>query len=192
MKSGVSVRRLCLTALGAVINIVCPFLSMALHLPIFMDSIGTIFVTTLLGPKYGIMAGLAGSIISGISFDIYSLYYAPVQILTACMAWLVMRGKWGKWPRMVFGGIAVSLPTALASAVITAAVFGGQTSSSTSYLVVLLQHMGVSLTAACFMVQILFEYLDKLTAMLLTRLALSRLPLMKGVMFRGTVQQNHR
>ena len=184
MKNTGSVRPLCIAALGAVINVVCPFFSMTLRLPIFMDSIGTVLVASLLGPKYGILAGLSGSLLSGLTFDVYSLYYAPVQIFTACMASWIMRGHWGHSWRMLAGGIAVSLPTALASAMITAWVFGGLTSSNTSFLVMWMQHHGFSLTLSCFVVQILFEYLDKLTAMALTRLALNK----GGKRIYGTLQ----
>ena len=184
MSNHTYVRCLCVTALGAVINIVCPFIAMSLKLPIFMDSIGTILVTTLLGPKYGIMAGLTGSLVSGVTFDIYSLYYAPVQILTACMAAWIMKGEWGHGWRMLVGGIAVSLPTSLVSAVITAAVFGGLTSSSTSYVVMLLTHAGMSLTLSCFIVQIFAEYMDKLLAMVVTRVVLEK----EAKSAHGTVQ----
>ena len=187
MNKRFSARFLCLTALGAGLNVVCAFAAMFLRLPIYMDSVGTILVTALLGPKYGMMAGLMGSFLSGLTFDVYSFYYAPVQILTAAMAGLVMKSKWGHGWRMILSGILVSLPTSLVSAVITALVFGGQTSSASSYLVVLLHNMGLNLTICCFLVQIFTDYLDKLAAMTFTHLALK-----KGVCrIYGTLQPNH-
>lgn len=169
-----AIRRQCITALGAVVNLVCSFLAGSLHLPIYMDSIGTIMVTSLLGPKYGIASGLLGCLLSGITYDVYSFYFAPVQITTAIMAGLIMKSKWGKGWRMIPGGIAVSLPTALISACIAAYVFGGQTSAGSSYLVMLLDKLGMSLALSCFVVQIFTEYLDKLMAMILTRVVLEK------------------
>ena len=73
----------CMIAIGIVINIVGAFLALNLRLPVYLDSIGTVLVSGLLGPVYGMVTGVLGSLISGITFDIYSLYYAPVQLLPA-------------------------------------------------------------------------------------------------------------
>lgn len=174
MRNSPAIRRQCIAALGAVVNLVCSFLAGSLHLPIYMDSIGTIMVTTLLGPKYGIASGLLGCFLSGITYDVFSFYFAPVQITTAIMASLVMKSKWGRGWRMIPSGIAVSLPTALISACIAAYVFGGQTSAGSSYLVVLFSKMGMSLALSCFVVQIFTEYLDKLLAMILARVVIEK------------------
>lgn len=169
-----SARRLCIAALGSGMNLVTAFIAMTFRLPIYMDSTGTILVSTMLGARWGMVTGIVGSLLSGITFDVYSFYYAPVQIFTALMASMVMRTRWGHGWRMLLSGVVVSLPTSLVSAMITAFLFGGQTSSGSSYLVTLLHHSGLSLTVSCFVVQLLTEYLDKLTAMLLARLALRK------------------
>lgn len=153
--------KLCIVAFGIAINIVCPFIAMNLRLPIYMDSVGTILVTRMMGPFYGIIAGIGGSVISGVTFDIYSLYYFPVQIFTACMTAYALSKGWLKGKKLILGGIFISLPTAVVSAVITAFVFGGITASGSSYLVVLLHGAGVNLTVSCFIVQLLTEYADK-------------------------------
>ena len=84
----------CMIAIGIVINIVGAFLALNLRLPVYLDSIGTVLVSGLLGPVYGMVTGVLGSLISGITFDIYSLYYAPVQLFTGLMAGLVFRTVW--------------------------------------------------------------------------------------------------
>lgn len=169
-----SVQRQCLTALGAVLNIITAFVAMTLRLPIYLDSTGTVLISALLGPKYGIVTGILGSVLSGFTFDVYSFYFAPVQILTALTASWVMRSDWGKGLRMILSGLVVAIPTSLASAAIAAFVFGGQTSSGSSYLVAILHNLGLGLTVSCFVVQILTDYLDKLAAMLLTRLVVKK------------------
>lgn len=160
--------KLCIVAFGIAINIVCPFFAMNLRLPIYMDSVGTILITRLLGPVYGIMAGAGGSLISGITFDIYSLYYFPVQIFTASMTALALKKGWLTGKKLLFGGIIISLPTAIVSAVITAFVFGGITAAGSSYFVVLLHSAGMNLTVSCFVVQLLTEYADKSLAAFFT------------------------
>ena len=156
-----------MVALGIVLNIVGAFIALNLRLPVYLDSIGTVLSGALLGPVYGVATGVLGSFISGITFDIYSLYYAPVQILTGLMAGWMFRTKWLRGYRLPIGGLALSLPTSIASAAITAFLFGGITSSGSSYLVVLMSKLGMNLTLSCFLVQVLTDYADKLIAVLL-------------------------
>lgn len=165
----------CMVALGIVLNIVGAFIALNLRLPVYLDSVGTVLSGALLGPVYGVATGVLGSLISGITFDIYSLYYAPVQILTGLMAGWMFRTKWLSGWRLPFGGLVVSLPTSIASAVITAFLFGGITSSGSSYLVVLMSNLGMNLTLSCFLVQVLTDYADKLIAVLLVTAALRAL-----------------
>lgn len=170
----------CMIAIGIVINIVGAFLALNLRLPIYLDSIGTVLVSGLLGPVYGMVTGVLGSLISGITFDIYSLYYAPVQLFTGLMAGLVFRTVWLKGWRLPIGSLAVSLPTSVVSAMITAFLFGGITSSGSSYLVVLMNNLGMNLTLSCFLVQVLTDYGDKLIAVILVTATLrSMTPEMK-------------
>ncbi|MCR1919791.1 ECF transporter S component [Frisingicoccus caecimuris] len=157
----------CMVALGIVLNIVGAFIALNLRLPVYLDSIGTVLSGALLGPVYGVATGVLGSFISGITFDVYSLYYAPVQILTGLMAGWMFRTKWLRGYRLPIGGLALSLPTSIASAAITAFLFGGITSSGSSYLVVLMSKLGMNLTLSCFLVQVLTDYADKLIAVLL-------------------------
>lgn len=165
----------CMVALGIVLNIVGAFIALNLRLPVYLDSVGTVLSGVLLGPVYGAATGVLGSLISGITFDIYSLYYAPVQIFTGLMAGWMFRTKWLSGWRLPFGGLIVSLPTSIASAVITAFLFGGITSSGSSYLVVLMSNLGMNLTLSCFLVQVLTDYADKLIAVLLVTAALRAL-----------------
>ena len=170
----------CMIAIGIVINIVGAFLALNLRLPVYLDSIGTVLVSGLLGPVYGMVTGVLGSLISGITFDIYSLYYAPVQLFSGLMAGLVFRTVWLKGWRLPIGSLAVSLPTSVVSAMITAFLFGGITSSGSSYLVVLMNNLGMNLTLSCFLVQVLTDYGDKLIAVILVTATLrSMTPEMK-------------
>ncbi|MEG0387339.1 MAG: ECF transporter S component, partial [Niameybacter sp.] len=103
MKQKVDVRTITLVGFGIALNIVGAFVALTLRLPIYLDSIGTIMVACLLGPKYAILTGLGGSVVSGVTFDIYSLYFAPVQITTGLLAgWMFQKG-WLKGKRMPIG-----------------------------------------------------------------------------------------
>lgn len=69
-----------------------------------------------------------------------------------------------KGRRIAVGTFLFSLPLSLASAAITAFVFGGITSSGSSFLVQIMTKLGMNLTLSCFLVQVITDYADKLMA----------------------------
>ena len=86
MNKTVNVKNITLVGMGIAINIVGAFIALGLRLPIYLDSVGTIFIACVLGPKYAVATGVLGSLVSGMTFDVYSLYFAPVQISTGLLA----------------------------------------------------------------------------------------------------------
>lgn len=168
MSNKTKIFKLCLTALGILINIVAPFIAMSFKLPIYMDSIGTVLVAAILGARYGILTGVLGSLISGVTFDIYSLYYFPVQILTATMTSYVFKHE-HLLKHTCLSGFLISFPTALASSLVTAFVFKGLTPSGSTYIIYGLAGMGLNLTLSCFIGQIFTEYCDKLLALIIAK-----------------------
>lgn len=173
MKKHFNVTKQCLAAFGIALNIAGAFIAMNLHLPIYMDSIGTIMNAALLGPGWAVLTGLFGSLLSGVLFDVYSLYFAPVQIFTGILAGLLFRTCWLEKKRVPLGTLFFSIPVSLVSAGISAFIFGGITSSGSSLLVQILVKMGMGLTASCFAVQVLTDYADKLVAVLLVNTVLA-------------------
>ena len=155
MKNRFLTGKLCMVAICITINIVCPFIAMNLRLPIYMDSIGTIMIARMFGAGYGMITGICGSLFCGITFDIYSLYYFPVQILTSLTTAYASKKGWLDGKKLFAAGWFISVPTALLSAMITAYIFGGITAAGSSYIVMLLKGMGVGLTLSCFIVQII-------------------------------------
>lgn len=171
-----SVFKECVIALGIVINVLGAFIAMTLRLPVYLDSVGTICISAFFGPIPGMICGVLGSLLSGALFDVYSFYYAPVQLLTGLCAGLLFRTRWLSGRRLPLGTLGVALPTAISSAVITAFVFGGLTSSGSSYIVQLLTKLGAPLTFSCFIVQILTDYADELIGVCIVTFVMAVMP----------------
>ena len=163
-----------IVTMGIVFNVSAAFLAMTFQIPFYMDSIGTILVAGLLGPKYAIITGVLGSFTSGVIFDVYSFYYMPVQITTGYFAGILYHTKWLKGKLMPVGSLLVGIPTSLLSAVITAFVFHGLTASSSSIVTMALHRLGMDLTLSVFLVQILTDYGDKLFAVFITSIIIKR------------------
>lgn len=157
---------LSITVIGFAIalNIVGGFVALNLKLPIYLDSIGTIMAAFILGPIYGAVTGLLSGIVSGFAFDIYSLYFSPVQIIIGLSAGLMYKKGLIKGVRIPLGVLPVAVCSSLVGAVIAAYLFGGVTSSGSSLIVQFLSGIGVNKVVSVFIVQFLTDYADKFIA----------------------------
>lgn len=176
-RSKVSIYHLCFIALAICINVAGGQIALFLHLPIYFDSIGTVFVGAVLGPVYGMLPNVLSGIIMGCTTDIFSLYYAPVGIILGLMTGLVYKRKNDKPWWIFLAALAITLPSTLVSASITANLFGGITSSGSTVLVQLFNKtLGMNLTLSCFIVQFLTDYLDRIVALFVVNRLIQILP----------------
>lgn len=160
--------------IGIILNVVGAYIAMTVSIPFYMDSIGTILVAILLGPKYAMLTGVLGSLTSGVLFDVYSFYYAPTQLLTGFFAGTLYRFHWLEGKKLPFGIMMIGFPTSLASAIVTAGLFGGITSSSSSIFALLLNKAGMNLVISVLFVQVMTDCMDKAIAFLLARLVIKK------------------
>ena len=160
----ISVRKMCVVALAIVLNVIGGQIALMLHLPIYLDSIGTIMIAMLYG------------LVMGFTLDIYSLYFMPVGLMLGLMTGLVSKYfSLKKW-RMIPGAMLITIPGTIVSAVITAVLFGGITSSGSTVIVQVLNKAGLGLTASVFIVQILTDYLDRLLSLVVVSYLLHVIP----------------
>lgn len=174
MSSKISVHKITLLALAIVINIVGSYIALGLHLPIYLDSMGTIMTAILLGPFYGLFPGVLSALITGMTSDIYALYYMPVGIALGIVTGLVFQKN--KSNKLFVKTFCISVPASLISACITAAVFGGITSSGSTMLVQLLAKTPLGLTLSCLIVQFFTDYFDRLLSLWLVFSVIKKMP----------------
>ena len=113
--------KLIIMAMAVVINIVGAFVAATLKLPIFIDTIGTFLSAFLFGPISGMLTGIVTALINGLTFDPYSLYFMPVQLVIGIVAGVcykknLFKGKYlvlGILITTVIGSIVVSRNTAV-------------------------------------------------------------------------------
>lgn len=191
MNKSIDVRKLSLIGLGIALNVIGAFIALTLRLPIYLDSIGTIMIACLLGPRFAVITGVCGSLVSGMTFDIYSLYFAPVQISTGLIAGLMYNKGFLDGKKKILGVLAFSIPTSILSAIITAYLFGGMTSSGSSYLVQILRALQVPDVVSVFIIQVFTDYIDKFGAVLLVGLGVSALPSSVRLSMTGNKQRRH-
>ena len=175
--------QLCMLAMAVCINVAGGQLALILRLPIYLDSIGTILTGLWMGPLCGMLPNLLSGIILGMTTDIYSLYFAPVGMITGLMAGIagmVMKSLLSERNvckrQILTGAFLITVPGTLVSSVINAVLFGGVTSSGSSILVQLLAKTPLGMTGSIFAVQILTDYLDRVIALALAVAVLQVLP----------------
>lgn len=167
---------LSLMAFGIAINVIGTFVAYSLQLPVLLDSIGTILISIILGPIFGIITGLSGSFLSGITFDIYSLYFAPVQIFVAILTYYMFSIGFLKSIKRPLGVLVITIFSSFMGSVIAAYIFGGVTSSGSSYIVAVLNNLGLNKVVSVFIVQFFMEYIDRYIGVSISILVMSELP----------------
>lgn len=172
----ISVRKMCVIALAIVLNVVGGHIALLFHLPIYLDSIGTIMIAMLYGPVYGMLPPLLYGLVMGFSIDIYSLYYMPVGMILGLTTGLAARYFSLKGWRIIPGALMITIPGTIVSSIITAVLFGGITSSGSTIIVQLLNKAGLGLTASVFVVQIMTDYLDRILSLVLVAFLLRMIP----------------
>lgn len=173
MKKKITAFQLCLVAMAVCVNVAGGQIALFLRLPVYLDSIGTIFIGALLGPFFGMLPNLISGVITGMTTDIYALYFAPVGMLTGFLTGLVYKSE----KKGIFlKALLVTVPGTVVSSLICAGLFGGITSSGSSVLVQLLAKTPLGMTISVFLVQIFTDYLDRLLGLFLVGYVLKLLP----------------
>jgi energy-coupling factor transport system substrate-specific component len=170
--------RICMTAIAVCINYAGGQLALLLHLPVYLDSIGTILTGLLFGPFTGMLPPLISGLLMMMTGDVYSLYFAPAGMILGLTSGFVLRRIHAVGPRFFLAALLITIPGTIVVAVINAAVFGGVTSSGSSAIVAVLSHTPLGLTGAVFAVQIVTDYLDRLISLALV-MAIYRIPALR-------------
>ncbi|GAA0736304.1 ECF transporter S component [Clostridium oceanicum] len=163
--------------LGVALNIIGTLIAFSFKIPILMDSLGTVMISALIGPIYAVITGILSSLVSGITFDIYSLYFAPVQIFVGLLAGIMFNKGYMEGKKRFLAVLLISSVSSFTGAIISAFLFGGITSSSSSYIVVILFNLGFNKVLSVFLVQFLMDYIDRYLAVSLVIPVLKKLPI---------------
>jgi len=167
-----------LMVVALAINIVIGTIIFQLKLPLYLDSIGTVLVGLLAGPWAGLLTGILSNLLWGLLGNPGYVPYAPVAGLIGLMAGvfgsLGWFKKWYLW--IIGGGLITGILAALASAPITAYLYGGVLGSGTDFVVAFFRATGASVLEASLGQGIVSDPLDKLASFLIVYLIVLALP----------------
>ncbi|MCK6627093.1 MAG: ECF transporter S component [Anaerolineae bacterium] len=159
---------LVLIPVAIAINIVIGQIVVLLKLPVYLDSIGTVLVAVLAGPWAGALTGTLSNIIWGLLIDPGAFPWFPVAAAIGLVAGICANfGLFKSWWKVIITGFLVALAAVIVGTPIGVYLFGGITSSGTTFLTAYLLATGQGLVESVLTTNFLFEPLDKIITCLL-------------------------
>jgi energy-coupling factor transport system substrate-specific component len=163
--------------LAIALNIGIGALVKALNLPLYLDSVGTILATLMLGWQRGAIVGVLGFVVTAIFFNPFAIYFCGTQIAIAIFTHLVGKSGWYKnILKTIFSGIGLGIIAAIVSAPVIIMVFQGATGNGSSLITSFFLKMGNQIINSVLMSGFSIEPIDKGIQCILAYLVLKGMP----------------
>ena len=176
IKDDFSMLAILIIPISVAVNFVGGQLASILKLPMYLDTIGTIFAAMLCGPWVGAVAGGLTNVVTGIANPV-NFAFIPVNIIAGLVTGFLARRKmvsvWWKWIITMLIMAAVSI---VSSAPIVVLVYGGVTGSGTSIITAAAMAAGANIWAAFFGTEGIFTVLDRIISFIICRLVIQVIP----------------
>jgi energy-coupling factor transport system substrate-specific component len=174
----VSLRLLALIPLAVGINLAMGKIAAVLALPMFLDTIGTLLVATLVGLPVAVATAVVSQLALGLWVGAVQLAFLPIHLLIAIYASLVVVrfGVFRTPVRAVGFGLIIGAAAGTMAWPIAYLAFGGVTSPGVSLVTTLLNAVGLPLQWAVYIASLSTDLLDKGSIFLLVFFVLRALP----------------
>jgi energy-coupling factor transport system substrate-specific component len=162
---------------GVLLNLGIGTLVHVLKLPVFLDAVGTVLVTLLVGIPAGIATGVLSFLLGGLLVNPVMPYFSGTQAAVAIFVGLMARaGMFRSLLRTVVTGMLLGVVTAVVSAPVIVKLFGGITGSGSGVITAFLLASGQSVIKSVFLTGAACEPVDKTIQCLLAFWLLRSLP----------------
>ncbi|PKM73373.1 MAG: ECF transporter S component [Firmicutes bacterium HGW-Firmicutes-16] len=176
IKKDFSMIAILIIPIAVAVNFVGGQLASLLKLPMYLDTIGTIFAAMLCGPWVGATAGVLTNVVTGIANPV-NFAFIPVNLLVGLVTGYLARGNmfsvWWKWILSMFIMAIVSIASA---APIVVLVYGGVTGGGTSLITATAMAAGVNIWAAVIGTEGIFTVLDRIISFVISWLVIRVIP----------------
>ncbi|SFI18766.1 energy-coupling factor transport system substrate-specific component [Tindallia magadiensis] len=170
-------RAMILASMGIVINIVLGTIVSTLQIPLlFLDTMGTILVATVLGPLAGAMTGGLTNIIQGAITNPRSIPFALVNIAIGVIVGLVAKRFRFDLKTAIITGLALAIIAPLIGTPISIIMFGGLTGGGTDIIVAWLLASGQRIFTAAFIPRVTGNLVDKVASCIFVVMMLKYIP----------------
>lgn len=154
------------------------FIVNLLKLPVFLDSVGTVFMGALFGPLAGALTGIVSNIAGGLIINPVYYWFIVTAAAIGALAGVIarridFRASW----KVAVAGAATGLIAAMLSAPIATYVFGGVTpAGSYSVIVAFAKASGATLMKSAVFAGLASDPVDKALSFLLAASIFQALP----------------
>ena len=171
-----STNAMVLASFGIVLNIVAGLVVDLLKIPLlFLDTIGTILVSVILGPWVGAMTGGLTNVISGVLTNPKNIPFALVNIVIALVVGFIAKYNRFNYKVAITTGIILSVVAPLIGTPIAVYVFGGLTGDANDVIFTWLLTSGQRIFTAAFIPRITGNFIDKIISCLVVAFLIQRL-----------------
>jgi len=167
-----------LIPIGIAVNFIGGQIAILLRLPLYLDAIGTVILSAIMGPWIGAISGLLSSFITSlISGNLLDTLFGLCNVATALILGFMARaGLFKKIWHIVVATILVSLANAVIGSPLGIVVYGGIQGSGVDVAVAALLALGQDLMSARFWASFPTNLVDKGIAIIIAYIILKRLP----------------
>ncbi len=178
------------SAMGIALNVVLGTVVSWMKIPLlFLDTIGTVLISVLFGPWWGVLTGGLTNVVLGATTGASAIFFGLVNIAIALVVgFIARRFDFRKWYVAISAGILVSIIAPLIGTPIAVAVYGGLNGSGMDLIVLWLRASGESVFASTFISRITGNFVDKIITCMLVMFLIVRLPNFIKIMSKG---KNH-
>lgn len=176
IKDDFTMLALLLIPVGVAVNFVGGQLASLLKLPMYLDTIGTIFTAMICGPWVGATTGVLTNIVTGIANPV-NFAFIPVNFLAGLVTGYLARNRmfstWWKW---ILSMLIMAATSIISAAPIVVLVYGGVTGGGTSIITAAAMAAGVNIWAAVIGTEGIFTVLDRIISFALSWAAIKVIP----------------
>ncbi len=170
------IKLIAIVLISIAVNVVLYYFMYILGLPLYFDTIGTIFVTIVAGPFLGILTGFATNTIGMIN-NIETIYYSSINSLIALATFAYVRKRSINRITNVVGlTIRLAVLTGVLSTVIQWALYDFQNSLVANNAFEISEITGVHVAIPTLILNILINIPDKGISVVIVRLVLKLFP----------------
>lgn len=151
---------------GVALNVVANTIIKATGLPLYLNNIGTIFNTIVLGPILGMLTALLTNVVISLTTTWVYFAYTMVGMVVGLAAFgFFKKGYLKSMKGIIICGAIIGVIATTMSAVVTAFFFGGAQQGLAAVLVAGLIATGQSVFSASFIATLPGEIVDKIIAL---------------------------
>ncbi len=176
IKTDFSMIAILIIPIAVAVNFVGGQLASLLKLPMYLDTIGTIFAAMLCGPWVGATAGVLTNVVTGIANPV-NFAFIPVNLLVGLVTGYLARGEmFSNWWKWIISMIIMAVVSIASAAPIVVLVYGGVTGSGTSIITATAMAAGANIWAAVIGTEGIFTVLDRIISFVISWLVIRVIP----------------